>query len=351
MEGIALKELFARLPNVIHAIATFAMPSTGKVANQPIWKRLRDRILVSPDDWIHDKAYSDTEKGICLSGCSTLSFLEAVEFRSSFAGTKPLETVTIHSAHAGAYGDVVRTSLNLGNAPLILQSVHKWDAQLTKIAMGFRQLRYLHLRVQHLSLEHETGMELIALLTAAKELRSLQLEYSEHGDDGVKTVLAQDSLMTVFESDRPWPHLQHLGLSINMLGSVLSPLLDNLALTLRSLELRNMLVYGVTAVIGQIPETLSLERVYLECIWDERARYIDRHSEEVVEYDCVFPYGTNIDDPFERSIKAYLLRQSSELPELNVGPARRASTHDEDTLEILQGIEGLFTADHARDYP
>ena len=100
-EGISLKECFAMLPNLDTVICTSAYTS-GKVnfrRTWPVWKRMRRRILVSPNDWASLYAKSGWMVGVYRDFSRRISFavLEAIAFRASFSGTKHVTQLRLHS--------------------------------------------------------------------------------------------------------------------------------------------------------------------------------------------------------------------------------------------------------------
>ena len=105
-----------------------------------------------------------------------------------------------------------------------------------------------------------------------------------------------------------WPSIEHLALATNISSHILIEFLRNHAATLKSLELRDMLVHDVDSAIEQIPSAMNLEHVYIECLWT------DAGQESPMDYICVLSRGTDFNDPYEKAVKAYLLGQTDASP-------------------------------------
>ena len=115
--------------------------------------------------------------------------------------------------------------------------------------------------------------------------------------------------------------LEHLGLAGNIRFAQSSPFLPFVAPTLCCMELRNLFVDDLEGMITQIPETCDLERVYMENIWHIRSTRPNNYARSFVK-------GNNANAPYERAVKAYLLRESSILPKLQFEDGYQKSQHN-----------------------
>ena len=131
--------------------------------------------------------------------------------------------------------------------------------------------------------------------------------------------------------------------------TILLPFFSFLSPTLRSLELRDMVVEDVRELVCGIPRILNLEHVYMECI-------LQRRSGD--GFGCAFLEGSDVDKPYERAVKAYLLGKSEELPELwwdvdgeesEHDGADREESGDDDEHESGGDDEDGNDDDHGRD--
>ena len=67
-DGIHFKEYFARFPKVMEVKVRPATRFRWRKYQLPVWKTLRDRMLFSPDDWVHTTDYRDNNDRAELSG-------------------------------------------------------------------------------------------------------------------------------------------------------------------------------------------------------------------------------------------------------------------------------------------
>lgn len=321
--GIAFKEYFAMLPNLIEAKVQCVTPFEGRTNDWPVWKALREYILVGPDDWMYSTDFQETNYAY-LSGHAALSLLEAVAYRASFSGTKQLTSLHIHSAHLDPY----RRLMNEASGTILENNLY--NSGIHQLHEGFRHLTRLHLHVPHATLSarlsgssmaHET-MEFSRL---ARQLRSLTLRY---GDDELSPDDDASQLEALFRDGSEnllWPEIRHLALATNVPSDILIGFLRNHSKTLDSLELRDMLVLGVDSALEQIPQVVELQHVYMEQLWDdvpEDQRPVLTQpgalgQPAVLGHLCVLSRGTDFEAPYEQAVKSYLLGKSSKLPEIH----------------------------------
>jgi hypothetical protein len=155
-------------------------------------------------------------------------------------------------------------------------------------------------------------METAQFLETASSLRRLDLRYGddEMSPDDESAV----QLEGLFDTDRViFPYLQFLALATNIPAETLLKFLANHGNTLKTLELRDMLIHNVDLAIQQIPRVVKLDHVYMECLWDDASR---TEGDFDVNYLCVLSRGTDYDAAYEQSVKAYLLGQVEAMPQI-----------------------------------
>ena len=144
----------------------------------------------------------------------------------------------------------------------------------------------------------------------------------------------------LFENSPSWSHLEHLSLSVKIPHDLLLELFRSLPSSLHSLELRDMLVYDAQELLTQISKILELDHVCIKCI---------RHQDlEVDECCCACTDGSDVCEPYERAVKAYLLRQRDVLIRmefLSLWETSSESEMDEDAFH------GDFDSLEAEDFP
>ncbi|KXT10032.1 hypothetical protein AC579_1223 [Pseudocercospora musae] len=335
--GVRLKELLSSLPNLTEAHVKCAGPFAGRTNKGPVWKALLPRIKVGPDNWTYDADHFDPDY-VRSCGHAALALMEAVGFRATFFGIKPISKLHIHSSHLASYQDLLealppRSRSSAFNASSRFEDM---SGSLTYQARvhhnmrldGFRSLTSLKLHVPHATLTsrlHGVGLQLETLqfLRAAHQLRELDLRYT---DDELSPDTDEEmpQLEGLFASDEPvWPHLERLALATNLNAEILLMFLRNHSLTLKELELRDMSIQGVHLLVQGIPEVLQLRHVYMECLWDESPSG---------HFLSVLSRGTDWEDPYELGVKSYLLRKLPVMPTLTWDGG-----HDSEVLIIGSG--------------
>ena len=263
------------------------------------------------------------------SGVVTLFLLEALGFRSTFAGTKQVSKLTMHFAHNGSFERVM-----VGATPLSSSTPTEIIARLSTILEGFRYLTDIDLKVPFAADPPQMhalrcGAEIASFLSMAKNLQRLRLAYSDD-ETGIFVPRLPEwhSLDRLFIHHHLWPQIQHLSLSTDIRSEVLLPFLSRFSPTLRSLELRDMVVFDVPAVIMQIPKILSLDHVYIECIWHEVLPNLPANEES--NYLCAFPRGTDTNEPDEEAVKRYMLGLTTETPAIVITAVPEEDEDDND---------------------
>lgn len=145
--------------------------------------------------------------------------------------------------------------------------------------------------------------------------RRLTLAYrDDHWPLGTRNApLDEDpTLQTILTTAPPWPDLEYLSLSVDITNAEHFHFYELLTPPLRSLELHHLRVDDIPELLRSIPKILNLQHVFLQNLWSTNW---DRS-----EKTCEFWKGTDFAGALEDDVKAYLLRQSDELPELPLDP-------------------------------
>jgi len=335
-EGLCLKESLALLPNVSEASVTFAMSFCGRTNDWPVWTRLQPLILMGPDGWIYGSDWSQSDMlgtNVILSahGQAALCLLEAIGYRDSFSGTRPITKLDIDMRHHEPYQNLLGATTGHGKQPDMLPHLTRFriingifcrltDLRLSNPTFGgsedseeeledfeeeFRQ-GYLEQTASNKLIASET----IGFLRAAKQLRRLTLVFTQWN---LSTAKPLAPLFDCSDDEVVWPNLEHLSLSTNVRPAMFLTFLRNHAATLRSLEVRDSFLYDVQQVLEEIPRILQLKHVYIEGVWHDGSREgffdLDACTEMLSE-------GTDCDGPYEKAVKGYLLGESASLPEI-----------------------------------
>ncbi|KAK5124764.1 hypothetical protein LTR85_001477 [Meristemomyces frigidus] len=322
VEGLSLKQHLMRLPNLIQARLACATPFQGKTNEWPVWKRLRTQsILVGPDDWMYTDDHPMSDASLTRShgrgvGQAALFLLEAVGHRAQYSEVRPVTHLSINSVHFQPYQSLMGITACHGTGETAK------SVRYMTVRDAFRHLTSLELNIPHARKCATHGgpavaEETVFFLLSATQLRRLDLTFTD--DEAHQRFSEASDLMGIFTgtvgstNQVVWPHLEHLALRTNVSGEAFIAFLRNHAKTLTSLELRDMVLHpDILEVVEQIPKALNLEHVYLECVWGTR------DGLDALPYDCYLARGTDFDDDYERSVKAYLLGSTEELVELSV---------------------------------
>lgn len=319
-QGKAFQVSFLNLPNLndVRAIRTVAGDET--VNEWPVWKRVTQWCIVGPDQWKKRRGYvrytfQDTDSR------AVLALLEAMGERVSrglppvtkakfqlscqnFCFTKPL-------GHDG-FGHTV--------PPSWVNSVKP------NIRTAFSALTDLSLYLETGFDWQEFGGVLIDFshfLSSAKKLRRLTFwfEYYEDfsGDWPDETHLYADQI-SLFSNDAVvWPEIEHLALKANVPSSKLLNFLKLHSGTLKSLEMRHMFVRDAPLLLENIPKILKLDHVFMQGLWHCGPGMPQEHVDDQLNV-CLLGYSTECNRIYESSMKKYLLRETSTMPDLGEDP-------------------------------
>lgn len=334
--ALQLKEAVSSLPNVTSASAGVAVPFQGSTARWPLWKRLKKDMLISPDDWLYDAEadYSESKHRTAQTTCATLTLLEALGFRACFAGIAQLRDLRLHMVHDGRLKPLMAGYMTANSDSGIPRTFSPdIEARFQTLLGAFTHLTTLDLQSPHpesaasRGLSHTernalralAGAEVCTILSQATNLRTLRFAYASEA----ATTLwepEEEALHPLFplfapaSGEPPWPKLQHLDLSVNLPHTLLLSFLALLSPALRTLELRDMCVYDAQALFAGLPQAVKLESIYIECLWTKtNARCVNSGVEPK---KCILCEGSDVDAPYERKLKAYLLGQAEDFPRL-----------------------------------
>jgi hypothetical protein len=304
------------LPNIMAVEVTQAKPFSGRTNDWPLWRRLRQQILVGPDEWMFSIHFATPSIETCkISSQATICALEAMAYRPAERAISRLEVnpwPTLGCVHMDDEPKMVWDLFT--STPPHLEFTRRGE----KHASWYQRLVGKALaRVKDLKIDvsiasgydartcaYKIRDEITRTLCVAKELRSLDVEFSD--DEAVlRRVLPLDHVFSAHD-EVLWPHLKHLSLSTNLSAQNFLSFLHQHSSTLRSLELRDMLIGDLGTVIRETPSILELQHIYLECV---------SHSADEMT-SCFFVQGTDEPEPYEQSVKAWLLRQSEDMPPL-----------------------------------
>ncbi|EME49267.1 hypothetical protein DOTSEDRAFT_40511 [Dothistroma septosporum NZE10] len=305
---LPFQEYFSMLPNLVEASVKCTTPFAGRRNDWPVWKSLRRSMLVDPDNWLYNTDCQE-ENYAYLSGHAAVSLLAAVGHRASYADKSEIKSLTVHSSHLDSYRKLLMDARALPELP------HMNAIRAYGILDGFVNLTNLHLHVPHATLSsrlggNSTGSEIMEMLECSRNLQRLDLRYGDDElspDDDVEQI---EALFIRGGSELIWPKIEHLALATNIAGQILIEFIRKHACTLKSLELRDMLIHDVDSAMEQIPRVTTLQHVYMECLWT------DADQDSSMDFICVFSRGTDFDDRYEKAVKKYLLGRSDALPKI-----------------------------------
>ena len=321
--GVMLKECFVMFPSLDTVTCTPSITNRLQELRKssPFWDRMQSKILVTPKDWRSEgaRSCSDLKEREVAHGVSFLIF-EAMAFRASFSGTKPVTKLGLHiQQHIVPENEIYESwesVLTRRFSSSYLRLGRSFATNLNKILEGFQHLTHIDWCVcqslmpgfDSASLAKDTAR----FLRGSRNLRSLCLslydrddvptrrEYPAIGDATIKNLLAVAP---------DWPHIHHLHLRFRATCTGLLPLFRIVSPSLRSLELTDMEVGNAHELITQIPEILDLDKVQLKSIW---------HVRETSEIQCLFIEGLDVKGHFETGVKKFLLHDVEQCPDLGL---------------------------------
>lgn len=323
------KEAISSLPNLTKASVGVAEPCEGSTSCWPVWGRLKREMLVSPGDWVFEEEaeYRWNDNRMAQTTRAALNLLEAIGFRSSFAGVTPVQTLSVHTLNNGRL-ETLMSGLTADDSKLTFSP--RIESCFQTLLGAFAHLTDLDLQIPHPVTETDrplsdverdkllelNGRETTSILTHAKNLKRLRLEYdSESGAFWEPGEEALHPLRPLFQATtNPWPKLETLTISVNLPYTLLLSLLSLLSPTLRNLSLLDMCVYDAQALFAELPKAIKLENIYIECLWTKiNVRYANIHAPPTT---YIINQGLDVDEAYERELKAYLLGRAEDFPRL-----------------------------------
>ena len=321
VQGLALKEHFAMLPNVDEVELTFDEPPSRYRNDRSVWEARTKRTLLSIDG---RNLRSQNGSG-SLAASARAAVLQAIGFRAQFAGTKHVTILRIDAKHNSSMPSIMGQGFGRRYDAHIL----RYQGRVQNSEEAFRHLKTLRLCLH--DFQHTTRggsdpstIDLARLAAQAKQLEHLEVTFFDSSTKSSENVPPAESFFAMIsphiedalsQDDFPWTQLRTLEFTnATVYAEHLLDLLRRCANTLRSLRLRNMTVVDAPKFLAHVPHTAKLDLVYFENIW-----CYDVDSPGGSELRAYFSKGTNQVDDYHRAIKAYLLGHKTDLPTLVFG--------------------------------
>ena len=309
----AFKENFALLPNLVEVHVSRSTAAFARPNNSPVWKRFRSETLVGPEEWAITLINGMKSEQYILSAAMHLYILEAIGYRAS--------TLGYGSTHITALDITFSDVAGMGRVEDELFSTCEPDMWIT-IQTGFHRLRSFKLIAERVTGSYDTALKvaqkLIDILRTAPQLKHFELQYNGTVDLSCEGSPYLPAIKPLFDQPKGkaepmWPSIEKISLNIHPSYGKLLLFLRQFAATLRSVELRNMILDHVQVYITHLRNDLRLEHVYLEDVcnsWDR----------ELPEYrPMFFKQGTDVNEYDERTVKAYILRERDDLGTVYLG--------------------------------
>jgi hypothetical protein len=314
---IALKECFMMFPNLDTVNCTLSI--TNRLQELPMpsafWDCTQRKILVAPGDW------ESGEVSYCSSRAHRefahrVSFLvfEAIAFRASFSGTKPVAKLGLHIRQHTVEGTLEYESWESIMISRALE--HSYAAKMNKILNGFQHLTHIDWCIYQSLIP---GIKLASFardtakfLRGSRSLQSLCLSLYDRGDVRTRhdeTTIGDATIKELLDGGSLSPDLRYLRLRFRATCTGLLSLFRTVSRSLLSLELKDMEVGNAHELIIQIPEILRLEKIQLKSIW---------HVRETSEIQCLFSEGLDVNGYFENAVRDFLLRNVEQCPDLGL---------------------------------
>lgn len=330
-EGEALRSCFAQLRNLKEVIADRAKSFDGsQISDQTYWRHFKSEILIGPEAWSYQQ---EDERNDEFERLATLFVLEAVAHRQGFTGFSSFENLSVELPRDYAFRNMIALSPYY---PFPDQAGPRSDknmimpryAGLVGIFKALKHLKLFCPSIPDISepVKEDQVIETSLLLTNAKELRSLQLEFGEPirdgEDDGSGKHYVDPALLPVLTRKEQviYPHLQEFKIGAAFNPSHLTNFLLLHKQTLRRLELKDCLSSQWDLVLSFIGRMLNLEHVYIESLWGcGPGEHTDEEEDELDAFESInaglrFGEGLNEDEPYVRDMKAYLLTGEGPYP-------------------------------------
>ncbi|KAK5683599.1 hypothetical protein LTS10_005132 [Elasticomyces elasticus] len=330
-DSFTFKRHFDMLPNVNEAHLVHANMSPWTQDPPPVWKTIREVILVSPWDWRSIERNSRNRNNL-LEGQPALCLFEAIGYRARSSDIRQITTLTIHRKHYQSYMDLYGTTFAKGGNGRTEPSSPAHYLRYRDILEAFKpleEIRFAHFEARGVGVA--AAQELSNLLRQAKKLRRLDVRFGQYNvsadSRGDQEEATSASLEASSDPSGHWPDLKHLSLNMNVTYPGFLEFLRQHRATLRSLELRNMIVGKAPALLHEIPKVLRLDHVDVSEIWSANPdhipnvkgfaynAYVTSGTGKKVDSTCDKPDYNGV---YENAVKEYLLRQRQELPELKI---------------------------------
>ncbi|KAF2206371.1 hypothetical protein CERZMDRAFT_89387 [Cercospora zeae-maydis SCOH1-5] len=324
---------FRKLPNIYEVVVAITMHNDCNVNSWPFWNRFHRETLFDPGNWKNNTHSTPMARRNAL-GSSPVKKLNVQHIFMNHS------TLNEHWRHApGQPVDLLRTWYL--QAPQRLWSAQPF-AHLTDLSMRFR--------ANYNPESLDVSGQIHQLLIGAKELRRLGLvlerqhvkmiPYHHEESDEICDSLSVEESQNEFGEDQKladyhkkytgetrlfhatsvvWPKIEHLALSVSVSSKRFAHFRQLHSSTLESLELCETLVSNASKLLEQIPKVLQLDRVFIKRLYHNGPPLPHRpHRKVRLHYRgaCLLADGTDFDAPYEQAMKAYLLRQSPDMPDV-----------------------------------
>lgn len=275
-QNARLQAAFMRLSNLVEVDVVRVTPEDRDASQWPVWRRLREDILLGPGDWRehYTARHERIDFGHVLE-TATLCLLEATAQRNRelVEGFKPVSVIRLQNDVSQPHSLVANWTNSLyGSAP----ESQQWAAQLIgpiPLADAFRHITTFTVRLADPGPSCPTHQmvavwaQLHHFLSVASELRSLTLLLEgqlgvPRFDEDLDAWGGDEPAINIFKSKTVlWPHLEHLSLLIDCSSANLLRLLQLHSATLQSLEIHHSVLDDVPSFLSKLPKILALKHV------------------------------------------------------------------------------------------
>lgn len=323
-QGKRFQACLLKVDNLIEASAIRTMAGDVNANRWPLWRRLTRHCIVGPDQWKRRREESPNPfMDDDADARASLALLEGMGQRAS-QGRRPVITLRLQLFCQTSY---FLSPLGLVGSAQPVPSPYI-DTIKPRIHVAFENLTDLSLYLETPSGDFAGILaDFSRFLSLAKQLRSLRLWF-DYFEDSCEELSEEASAyadhMDFFSSGAMiWPKIEHLALKMNVPSVKLLAFLKLHSDTLRSLELRHMLVGDVPLLLRGIPEVLRLEHVFIQGLWHDGPGLPPQEHLDDEPNVCFLGYSTDCDRPYEVWMKSYLLRESASMPDMRDDPLVR----------------------------
>ncbi|EME87744.1 uncharacterized protein MYCFIDRAFT_75584 [Pseudocercospora fijiensis CIRAD86] len=329
LQGQMLQQSFAKLPNLTEIEIARAMAETRSTSEWPLWSRIRQELLLGPDDWREQYTPEPDPRKIDfpVTEHAVLCLLEAIAQRNRVlvndtdGACRPVTKLLLQHQFLDPSSLLANWSNSLyGTAP----ATREWAVSHTgrlPLATAFSNLTrltmWLHFDDERpFHFQASVFAQLHHFLYAASKLQTLilQIECPDHFGEDLEDFNGTAPSANVFDTTVTiWPDITYLALSANVDTDKLLRFLYLHSKTIKHLRLTDMIVRDVPKLIDHLPSTISrnLETIYLRQLWHEGIESLPHNEihEDISEWDlCFLSQSTDFNAPYEKS--AWRIREN-----------------------------------------